>query len=222
MVSEHSKAFLRETVQGSGAGEAKIVRQRGAHSEYAFVRVSIRSAERGRGAIVTWAAGASIPAQFSGAALRGVQDALRAGAAGLEVTDVNVTVDDGSFNDRDSNDEAFREAAHEATLQAIQQAGPTILEAMSLVLITLPANQVEVAELAVGQRGGEATPAVLTEDGSKALAANVPTAAVNELFEELLHATRGKLTISGRPNGYRSRLDAPDEGVRRGVGPRQR
>lgn len=222
MVSEHIKTFLRETVQGSSVGAAKIMRQRGARREYAHVRVSLRSAERGRGAIVTWEAGTNIPAQFSSAVLRGIQDALRAGAAGLEVTDVNVTVDDGSYHAVDSNDEAFREAAHEATLQAIQQAGPTILEAMSLVLITLPGNQVEVAELAVGRRGGEATPAVLTENGLKALAANVPTVAVNELFEELLSATGGNLKISSRPNGYRPRSDPPDDSSGRAVGPRRR
>jgi elongation factor G len=207
MTSELNKISFRETVQGSGSGEAKFVRQRGARSEYAHVRVSVRPAGRGRGAILEWNVGINIPAHFSSAVLRGIQDALHAGAAGLEVTDVCVSVDDGSYHDADSNDESFREAAHEATLQAIQQAGPKILEAMSLGLITLPAMQVEVAELAVARLLGEATPAVQKEDGSKALAANMPTASVNELIEELLNATDGNATISSRTNGYRPRLD---------------
>jgi elongation factor G len=201
------KIFFRQTVGGSGVGEAKFVRQRGARSEYAHVRVSVRPAERGRGAILEWNAGVNIPAHFSSAILRGIQDALHTGAVGLEVTDVCVSVDDGSFHDADSNDESFREAVHEAVIQAIQQAGPRILEAMSLVLITLPAVQVEVAEIAVARLGGEATPAVQKEDGSKALAANMPTASVNELIEELLSATGGNTTISSRGNGYRPRLD---------------
>jgi elongation factor G len=222
MTSEHEKIFLRETIQGSSTGESKFAsQQRGSRNQYAHVVVSVRPAERGRGVVLAWSAGGQIPAHFSSAVLRGVQDGLRAGADGLEVTDINVTVEGGSFHDRDSNDEAFRAAAHEAILQAIQQAIPTVLEAMSLVLITLPANQVEVAELAVGRRGGEATPAVLTENGSKALAANVPTIAVNELFAELLKATGGDLTISSRTNGYRLRIDPPDESARRMVGPRR-
>jgi elongation factor G len=221
-MNDFNKIFFRETVQGSSSGEARIVRQRGPQHEYAHVIVSIRPAERGRGPVLAWNAGANIPAQFSSAVLRGIQDALGAGTVGLEVTDINVNVDDGSYHDIDSNAEAFREAAHEATLQAIQQAGSLILEAMSLVLITLPANQVEVAELAVGRRGGEATPAVLTENGFKALAANVPTAGVNELFEELLHATGGDLTILSRANGYRPRMDPPQEGARETAGARQR
>ncbi len=220
MTRERNKIFLRETVQGSATAEGKVVRPRGPRSEYAHVIVSVRPAERGRGAVLTWNAGRNIPAQFSSAVLQGVQEALKAGAAGLEVSDVNMSVDDGSYHDVDSNAEAFREAAHEATLQAIQQAGPVILESMSLVMITLPANQVEVAELAVGRRGGEATPAVLTENGSKALAANVPMAAVNQLIEELLVATSGDLKISWRANGYRPRMDAPEEGARGMVRPR--
>ncbi|HUE43906.1 MAG TPA: hypothetical protein VMP12_10090 [Candidatus Sulfotelmatobacter sp.] len=222
MTSELSQIFFRETVQGSSSGEAKFVRQRGARSQYAQVRVSVRPAERGRGAIVEWNAGANIPAHFSASVLRGIQDALQAGAAGLKVTDINVSVDDGSYQDADSNAESFREAAHEATLQAIQQAGPIILEGMSLVLITLPAAQVEVAELAVARLGGEATPAVQKEDGSKALAANVPTASVSELIEELLNATRGNVTISSRANGYRPRLDPQESAARRTVQPRRR
>jgi elongation factor G len=221
-MSELNKIFFRETVQGSSIGEAKIVRQRGPRGEYAHVAVSVRPAERGRGAVLAWNAGANIPAHFSAAVLSGVQDALRAGAAGLEVSDVNVVVEEGSYHDVDSNAEAFREAAHAATLQAIQQAGPIILEAMSLVMITLPAHQVEVAELAVGRCGGEATPAVLTENGSKALAANVPTSCVNELFQEILRATGGKLSISSRANGYRPRLDPPEDGARAMLGARRR
>jgi elongation factor G len=218
MTSELNKILFRETVQGSSSGEAKFVRQRGARSEYAHVRISVRPAERGRGAIVEWNAGVNIPAHFSASVLRGIQDALRAGAAGLEVTDINVSVDDGSYHDADSNDESFREAAHEAVLQAIQQAGPTILEAMSLVLITLPAIQVEVAELAVARLGGEATPAVQKEDGSRALAANLPTASVSDLIEELLQATGGNTTISSRSNGYRPRLDPHESPARRTAG----
>lgn len=222
MTREHNKIFLRQTVQGSGGGEGKIVRQRGARREYAHMRIGIRPAERGRGVVLAWDAGPSIPAHFTNSVLVGIQDALTAGAAGLEVTDVNVTVEDGSYHDVDSNEEAFREAAHAATLQAIQQAGPIVMEAMSLLMITLPANQVEVAELAVGRRGGEATPAIPKESGFKALAANVPAVAVSELIAELLGVTGGNMMISSQANGFRPRLDALEGGARGRVGVRRR
>ena len=222
MTREHNKIFLRETVQGLASGEGKIVRQRGARPEYAHVRIGIRPAERGRGVVMAWDAGPSVPAHFANSVLVGIQDALRAGAAGLEVTDVNVTVEDGSYHDVNSNEEAFREAAQAATLQAIQQAGPIVLEAMSLVMITLPTNQVEIAELAIGRSGGEATPAVPKENGFKALAANVPAVAVSELIAELLSATGGNMTISSRANGFRPRLEPLEGGARGMAGVRRR
>jgi translation elongation factor EF-G len=207
MTSDATRMFFRETIQGQGRGEMKIARRRGMRNEYAHVLVSVRPAERGRGVILEWNAGANIPAFFSLSVLRGIQDALQTGVTGLEVTDITVSVETGSYHDVNSNEAVFREMAHKAILQAIEQAGSVILEAMSLVLLTVPANQIEVAEIAVARLGGEATPAVKKEDGSKTLAAIMSSATVDELIEELLGATRGSAKITSRSNGYRPRLD---------------
>jgi translation elongation factor EF-G len=222
MTNELNKIFFRETIKGPGRGEAKIARRRGMRNEFAHVRVGVRPTERGRGATLEWNAGVNISAHFYPSVLRGIQEALQAGAAGLEVTDITVCVEAGSYREMDSNEAVFLEAAHEATLQAIEHAGLTILEAMSLVLITVPAKQIEVAELAVARLGGEATPAVKKEDGSKTLAANMPSASVEELIQEMLSATRGSATISSRGNGYRPRLDPQEGAARPPVQPQRR
>lgn len=210
MTNDANRIFFRETIQKSGRGEAKIARRRGMRNEYAHVKVGVRPAERGRGVILEWTAGANIPAFFSSSVLRGIHDALQMGMTGLEVTDIVINVEAGSYHDVDSNEPVFREMALKATLQAIEHAGSAILEAMSLVMITVPAKQIEVVELAVARLGGEATPAVKKEDGTKTLAANMPSEAVDALIEDLLNATRGGATISSRNNGYRVRLD-PEE-----------
>jgi elongation factor G len=222
MTNDTNKKFFRETIQGAGRGEAKIARRRGLRNEYAHVCISVRPAERGRGVILEWNAGANIPAFFSKSVLLGIQDALQVGIAGLEVTDIAVNVEAGSYHDVDSNEPVFREMAHKAMVQAIEQAGPILLEAMSLVLITVPAVQVEVAELAVARLGGEATPAVKKEDGTKTLAASVPAAAVDALIEEMLSATRGSATISSRGNGYRPSVDSQESEAQPVVQPTQR
>src|ERR1700722_17659018 len=219
MTNDLNRVFFRETIQRAGSGEAKIARRRGMRNEYAHVRVGVRPTERGRGVILEWNAGVNIPALFYSSVLRGIQGALHAGVAELEVTDITVSVEAGSYRDADSNEEVFREMAYKATLQAIEQAGLTILEAMSLVLITVPAKQVEVAELAIARLGGEATPAVKKEDGSKTLAASLPSATVDELIGELLDATRGGAKISSRSNGYRPRLDPHDGSTGQAIQP---
>lgn len=214
MKNDANEKFFRETIQELGRGEAKIARRRGLRNEYAHVRIGVRPAERGRGVILEWSAGANIPAFFSSSVLRGIQDALEAGIAGLEVTDIALNVEAGSYHDVDSNEPVFREMANKAARQAIEKAGPILLEAMSLVLITVPAVQVEAAELAVARLGGEATPAVNKEDGTKTLAASVPSAAVDALIQELLGATRGSAAISSRSNGYRPSADSQESSVR--------
>ena len=123
MTDELNRIFFREAIRGPGRGETKIARRRGMRNEYAHVRVNVRPADRGRGVILEWNAGANIPAFFSSSVLRGIQDALQAGIAGLEVTDITVNVETGSYHDVDSNEAVFREMAHKATLQAIEQAG---------------------------------------------------------------------------------------------------
>ena len=219
MTNELNRVFFRETIQGLGRSETKIARRRGMRNEYAHVLVSVRPADRGRGAILEWNAGANIPAFFSSSVLRGIDDALQAGINGLEVTDIVVNVETGSHHDVNSSEAVFREMAHKATLQAMEQAGSMILEAMSLVLITVPAKQVEVVELAIARLGGEATPAVKKEDGSKTLAASLPSATVDELIGELLDATRGGAKISSRSNGYRPRLDPHDGSTGQAIQP---
>jgi elongation factor G len=221
MTNDANKKFFRETIQGAGRGEAKIARRRGLRNEYAHVRIGVRPAERGRGVILEWSAGANIPAFFSSPVLRGIHDALEAGIAGLGVTDIAVNVEAGSYHDVDSNEPVFREMAHKAVLQAIEQASPILLEAISLVLITVPAAQVEAVELTVARLGGEATPAVKKEDGTKTLAANMPSAAVDALIEDLLNTTRGSATISSRSNGYRPSADPQENSAHSAAQPTQ-
>jgi hypothetical protein len=66
-------------------------------------------------------------------------DALSSGVlAGLELTDVHASVQDGSYHEEDSTADAFREAAAKATTKALRDAHPVILEALASVSITVP------------------------------------------------------------------------------------
>src|ERR1700735_3578705 len=107
MTNELNRVFFRETIQGLGRSETKIARRRGMRNEYAHVLVSVRPADRGRGAILEWNAGANIPAFFSSSVLRGIDDALQAGINGLEVTDIVVNVETGSPHDVNFRDVRF-------------------------------------------------------------------------------------------------------------------
>jgi elongation factor G len=74
-----NRFFYRETVQDSGIGEGKVIRQRGGFGVYAHVRVAVRGLSRGQGTIFAWNAGLNIPAKFAPAVSQGIQDAMNAG-----------------------------------------------------------------------------------------------------------------------------------------------
>jgi elongation factor G len=202
--------FYRETVQGSGVGEGKVIRQRNGLGVYAHVRVEVRALDPGQGTVFAWNAGLNIPAKFAAAVTQGIRDAMNAGvSAGLELIDVQTSVEDGSYHETDSTADAFREAAERAVAEAIWQAGPLLLEAMSSVTITTPVNSVEAVQATVDLHGGVIT-ATSSETLSRTLTASLPASKVSKLITELLQISEGHASVSSRSAGFRPRPEPPD------------
>lgn len=201
--------FYRETVQNSGVGNVKIIRQRNGVGVYAHVRVEIHPLNLGQGAIFTWNAGLNIPARFVDAVSQGIHDAMNAGTlAGFELTDVSVTVADGSYHDVDSTAEAFREAADKATREAVFQGGPVILEAQSYVTIHVPDSLVAAAEAALRAREGRRQ--VAHSATQSTISASLPSSRVPGLIEDLLQISDGHAKISICDSGFHPRHEPPD------------
>jgi len=200
--------FYRETVQDSGIGDCKVVRQRGVIGVYAHVRVLVHALSRGQGKVFAWNAGPNIPAKFAPTVAQGVEDATNAGVlAGLELTDVHVSIEDGSYHDVDSTADAFREAAEKATSQALRQAQPLILEAVSLMSITVPSEFVDVVQATLASHGGQAT---RSDMPFQAITASLPASHADDLIGELLEITNGHAKISSASAGFRPRPEPPD------------
>ncbi len=205
-----NRFFYRETVQDSGIGEGKAIRQRGGSGVYAHVRVAVRGLSRGEGTVFVWNAALNIPAKFAPAVSQGIQDAMNTGvSAGLELTDVSVSIEDGSYHEEDSTADAFREAAEKATIEVIRQARPVILEALSLVTITVPVNFVEAVQATVTSHGGQAK-TTQSVAPSQTLAASIPASDVGNLIAELLRISDGRANVSSSSAGFRPRPGPPD------------
>jgi elongation factor G len=208
MNSGLNRSFYRETVQDFGVGEGRVIRQRGGIGVYAHVRVDVRALKRGDGIVFAWNAGLNIPANFASAVSQGVHDSLRAGVLrGLELTDIYASVESGSYHDEDSTADAFREAAENATTEAILQARPMILEAMSMVTVTVPAEFLNAVEAAVTSRDAQVMPSVIS---AKVVQANLPTLLVDGLIEKLLRVSEGRAKISSAATGFRAKREPPD------------
>ena len=87
--------------------------------------------------------GGVIPTGFIPAVEKGVRDAMQAGVvAGFPVKDVRVRLYDGSYHTVDSSEMAFRLAGSLAMKQAMEQAGPALLEPIMLATVAVPEDAV--------------------------------------------------------------------------------
>ncbi len=87
--------------------------------------------------------GGVIPTSFIPAVEKGCVDAMEHGAvAGFPVKGVRVRVFDGSYHSVDSSEMAFKMAGSIAMSEALEQAGPVLLEPIMLVTLSVPEESV--------------------------------------------------------------------------------
>ena len=80
-----------------------------------------------------------MPREYIPAVEKGVKEAAESGVlAGYPVTDLKVTLFDGSFHEVDSNEMAFKVAASMAFKEGVQRGGPVLLEPMMKVEVVVP------------------------------------------------------------------------------------
>lgn len=134
----------RATVTTEAKGRGKYIKQSGGRGQYGDVALVIEPLERGAGVMVENAIrGAVIPNEFIPAVEAGVKEQLTAGLVpGFPLTDVKVTVFDGTYHPVDSSELAFKIAACLAVKEAAKNAAPVILEPIMNVHVVTPPDYV--------------------------------------------------------------------------------
>ena len=120
----------RETITDAAEADHLLKKQNGGTGMYARVKLSVSPLDRGQGLVIENAVvGGTIPAVYMNAVHRGIHEAATTGAlAGSPVCDVQVRIVDGAAHAKDSNEQAFRQAAMEAFREAVERASPVLLE----------------------------------------------------------------------------------------------
>src|SRR5437868_6923212 len=140
-----------ETIQRTSEQEAKVATHARGRSEYAHVAIRIEPSPIGTGVKFENRAGASIPDRFVSSIQSGVTESLRKGPImGAEITDIVVTLTNGSYHEQDSNERAFQSASRNALEKAVLRSMPVLLEPIMRV-------QVTVSEEFVGELSNEIT-----------------------------------------------------------------
>ena len=130
----------RETITRPAEGHHRHKKQTGGAGQFGEVYLRIEPLARGTGfEFVDDVVGGAIPNQFIPAVEKGIRHALAEGAvAGFPLQDIRVSVYDGKYHSVDSKEVAFVSAGRKAFLDAVQKAGPAVLEPIVHVEINAP------------------------------------------------------------------------------------
>lgn len=134
----------RETITAAASRDYRLERQAGAKVQFAHVALSVAPAELGAGvSFVDETDEATLPRAYAKAVQEAVLQATGSGIlAGNPLVDLEVRLTGGSFEEDTSSEAAFRAAGAEAFRQALQEAGPVLLEPVMDVEVVVPAEYV--------------------------------------------------------------------------------
>lgn len=130
----------RETIRKTVEAEGKHKKQTGGHGQYGHVFIRMEPLERGKGfEFEDKIVGGVIPRQYIPGVEKGIVAAMKEGyLAGYPITDMKVTLYDGSFHTVDSSELAFKMAASKALKEGMSRADPVLLEPIMNVEVIVP------------------------------------------------------------------------------------
>jgi len=137
---ETPKVPYRETIRKPVAKvEGKYKKQTGGHGQYGHVFLDVEPLPEEHFKFEETIFGGSVPKQYIPAVEKGVIEALSEGVlAKCPVTNVKVTLIDGSYHNVDSSEFAFKLAGSMAFKKAMEQANPVLLEPIMEVEVRVP------------------------------------------------------------------------------------
>ena len=130
----------RETIRKSAEAEGRHVKQTGGHGQYGVVKLRLEPMPPGSGfEFVNDISGGAVPKEYIGPVEVGVKEALEGGIlAGFPMSDVKVTLYDGSYHDVDSSELSFKIAGSVGLKEAARKAKPVLLEPIMSVEVVVP------------------------------------------------------------------------------------
>jgi elongation factor G len=176
----------------------KYAKQTGGHGQYGHVVISLEPGERGSGVIFeNKIIGGAIPKEYIPAVEKGLREAAESGViAGYPVTDIKITLFDGSFHEVDSSEMAFKMAATFAFKEGVQRGAPVLLEPMMKVEVVVPEEFLGDVMGQINSRRGMIQGMEMHPGNAQAIDAMVPLAEMFGYATELRSATQGRGVFS--------------------------
>lgn len=147
--------------------------------------------------------GGAVPKNFFPAVEKGLEESLGSGPlAGYPVTGIKAVLYDGSYHPVDSNEMAFKTAAHIAFKKGVTEANPVLLEPVMTLQVTIPDAYLGDIMGDMNKRRGRILGMEQDEDGNQIVNAEAPFAELTEYAIDLRSMTQGRGSFTMDFNNY--------------------
>ena len=182
----------KETIRREVTQEGKFIRQSGGHGQYGHCVIKMIPVEPGQGySFENKTVGGVIPKEYIPAVDAGIREAAKSGLHGYEVVDFKVELLDGSNQDVDSSEAAYKIAGSQAFKEGLKKADACLLEPIMKVEVTMPDEYLGDVMGNISARRGrpEGTESV---NGIQILHAMVPLSEMFGYATDLRSRTQGR------------------------------
>lgn len=188
----------RETITKPVRSVGEFVRQMGARNQYGRVVLELEPLPAGSGfKFVNKTNGTLFPQEFVPAVEEGVRESLESGVlAGYTLVDLQATLVDGTFDEEESTEMAFKVAASIALRDGVEKAFPVLLEPMMSVEAVAPDEFSGAIIGDLSARGGQIEGLQPRGVGMQAVKAMVPLAVMFGYATDLRSMTQGRGTFT--------------------------
>jgi elongation factor G len=129
----------KETIERPAKARGRFIRQSGGRGQYGDVTLEVGPYKEDNFKFINRIIGGAVPKEYIPAVEGGIKEAMLSGVlANYPVTNIKVTLLDGSYHPVDSSEIAFKIAASMAFQECIKKAKPILLEPMMEVEIVTP------------------------------------------------------------------------------------
>jgi elongation factor G len=176
----------------------KYAKQSGGRGMYGHVVIAMEPGERGSGIVFeNDIVGGTVPREYIPAVEKGIREAADSGVlAGYPVTDLKVSLFDGSFHEVDSNEMAFKMAASMAFKEGVHKGAPVLLEPTMRVEVVVPEEFLGDVMGQINSRRGSIQGMEVRPGNAQAVRALVPLAEMFGYATQLRSVTQGRGVFS--------------------------
>src|SRR5260370_2648069 len=189
----------REAIRKKARANGRHKRQSGGHGQFGDVWLEIEplpTASEETFVFEDKIVGGVVPGQYIPGVEKGVRESLKRGfISGNPMVYVKVAVVDGKYHPVDSSAQSFEIAASLAMQEAVPQAGPTILEPIMTVTITVPENNMGDVMSDINTKRGRVLGMTPIGNDMQQITANVSQAEMLHYTTDLRSITQGRCSF---------------------------